>query len=175
MKKIIFWLAAASVVFAMNSCGYTLLTTAQCNEQVEEGRMGKLQLYIDRSIEIERVVTGEKTELKGGTLTTRKGIDFYTIEFGDKLGGIAIDASDGNKVRVQFDKGKDDILTFRNFGGDDYYYLAGRNSADGYLVNYAGFSDFKVLEGQQARLLMKRNDKVKVKKKKSKAKGMYVK
>jgi len=184
MKKITFWFAVASAAVAMNSCGYTLLTTTQCIEQIQEGRMGKLQLYIDRPIEIEKVVTENTTGLKGGTVTTRKGVNYYTIVFDDKLGGIGratVVSKDGTIIKggdivyVQFDKGQNDFLTFRNFGDDDFYYLAGRNSAGSYLVNYGGINDYTVLKGQQARLLMKRNDKVKVKKQKSKAKGMYVK
>lgn len=173
MKKVFLQLAVVSTVVAMNSCSYTLFTTSQCEEL--KSQVGRLQLYIDRPIEIEKVVTQKTSEMTKGRLTTRKGVNFYTIDFADKLGGIALDASDGTKVSVQFDEGRNDFLIFRNFGDDDYYYLSGRNNSNGFFVNYSGHSDFQVLRGQSARLLMRRSDKVKVKKDRSRAKGMYVK
>jgi hypothetical protein len=172
------FMVGAVALFVWSCAPYKLFTVGE-REEVDDN-IGKLQLYIDTLIEIRRVVTQEddpNKRLQGGVLTKKKGISYYTLVFDEKLGGLAKAESEDDYVYVRFDEGDTYFLTFKNYGDDDFYHLAGRvdKSTNAAYVTYGGFNDYEVLKGSRARLLMKRSDRVKVKKQTSKAKGVYIK
>jgi hypothetical protein len=171
MKKLIVLL---SLSLAIYSCTPYIYLKHELVEGDLGDQMDKVQLFIDRDITIERVVTSKEADLsKKGTYSTRQGIMYYTIKFDAKLPGIAGSGSTEEKIIVILDEKASECLSFKNFGDDEFYHLVGEKKSGKFTVTYDGF-EYQVLKGHEAKLLMKRADNVKMKKKVSKAKGRTI-
>jgi hypothetical protein len=175
MKQNIFCiLTGALVVFS--SCGTKSILTREIRTDVGE-QIGKLQLYIDRAIVLEREVdASEPRTLKDGVYSIKEGKTYYVLEFEKELAGVIKTAtSTDDKLEVLFSNSNWDYLVFKNYPDNEFYQLVGtiNKSDNSFWVNY-GARSFKVKQGADARLLMKGTYKFEKKKKKTKVKGRTV-
>ncbi|MDR3181152.1 MAG: hypothetical protein LBT61_04400 [Prevotellaceae bacterium] len=168
MKKLIVLL---SLSLAISSCTPYIYLKHELVEGDLENQMDKVQLFIDRDISIERVVTSKEAGLsQKGTYSTRQGIMYYTIKFDAKLPGLVGSGSTEEKIIVILDEKASECLPFKNFGDDEFYHLVGEKKSGKFTVTYDGH-EYEVSQGHEAKLMMKRADNKKIKKKVHKAKG----
>ncbi|MDR1809953.1 MAG: hypothetical protein LBR34_06090, partial [Prevotella sp.] len=148
MKRNIFCiLTGALVVFS--SCGTKSILTREIRNDVGE-QIGKLQLYIDRAIILEREVdASEPRSLKDGVYSIKEGKTYYVIEFEKELAGVINTATaTDDKLEVLFGNSDWDYLVFKNYSDNEFYQLVGTiNKADNsFWVSY-GARDYKVMQG----------------------------
>jgi hypothetical protein len=134
-----------------------------------------LQLYIDRSLTLERVVSASDPQsLESGKYTTRKGISYHTVVFKKKLAGVAKDISSIDTIFVMFDdKDDSEYLTFKIADKGSYYYLVLNKSNLNGTVTYGDY-DYTVIKETDIRLLIRRRDEIVKTRSKHKATGRKI-
>ena len=129
-----------------------------------------MQFYNDREIIIEYRTTSKDEIVKGGKVNFKEGYYYYQIKFPKKTPAVAKNL-DKDRLKVYFESGEDRYLVF---GAEDKFYtLLGNKKGNGFFVNFEG-KDFKVIEGANAMLMIKKSDNVVVDVDKRKVKGVKV-
>jgi len=165
-----------SLIVSLNSCK-TLFTESirKTVQRTNLDRIEKVQFYNDREIEIVYKTSEAKDIVEGGKVKFKAGYYYYFIKF-PKHTKAQAKHIDNERLKVFFEVGEDRYLIFGDSGNDkdEYYQLYGNDLGDGFYVNFEG-KKFKVINGGQALLKIKKNYKEKTITDKRKVKGVKVK
>lgn len=134
----------------------------------------KLQFYLDRDIEMKRVITSNDTKLNGGKITFANGKRVEVIYIKANTPGICL-KSDNNTIDVAFETKGDNYLSFKpvvDYKDKANYTLSGyEKKGDILLIQYGG-NTYSIDEQYiEAKILIKRKVANKTRTKVTKVKG----
>jgi len=173
MKNLQFNLIICISFLVFSSCSKTFLTQETRSRIQSSGTQNieNVQFYIDESIVIEFKTNSSEETISGGKVKFQDGYYYYTIVFPKNTPAIA-EHLDGKRIKVFFENGSDRYLVFGQ-NDDNYYQLYGDNSSSEFYVNFEG-KKMRVVQGENAYLLIKKNLEVNVDKESRKVKGIKV-
>jgi hypothetical protein len=163
------------IIILFSSCSGKTYFTEDIRKTVERAstsRIEKVQFYNDREIEIVYKTADASDKIEGGKVKFEAGFYYYYINF-PKYTKAQGKYRDKTRLNAYFEQGEDRYLQFvRN--SEDFYQLAGFQETDGFYVYFEN-KKFKVIEGDFARLMIKKNYKENTEVKKRTVKGVKVK
>ena len=173
MQRSYLFLIAALLLFS--ACGKTYFTQSVKArvQRTSDANIEKVQFYNDKRIVLEYKTTARKDEVKGGKVTFKEGVYHYYIEIPENTHAVAKHV-DETKMRVFFEDGEDRSLIFGTINGKEYYQLFGLYKNKKFTVEFEGRT-FEIIEGSDAKLLIKKNLKIERETKVRKVKGVKVK
>jgi nitrogen fixation protein len=134
----------------------------------------KLQFYLNKDIELRRVITSNDTKLNGGKITFANGKRVEVISIKAFTPGICLKSSN-NSIDVAFETKSDHCLTFKPMQSESdkaYYSLSGFEQKDGQLlINYGANTYVIDQQYADAKILIKRKIAHKTRTKVTKIKG----
>lgn len=134
----------------------------------------KLQFYLDRDIELKRVITSNDTKLDDGKITFANGKRIEVIYFKANTPGICL-KSDNNSIDVTFDTKGNNSLSFKpvlDYKDKAYYTLSGYEKKGDLLLIKYGENIYSIDERYTgAKILIKRKIAHKTRTKVTKVKG----
>ncbi|WP_109831654.1 hypothetical protein [Reichenbachiella versicolor] len=130
----------------------------------------KIQFYVDRTILLEIQSRLVSENISEGMLKTRNGITYYQIKIKGNTKCLAEDI-DPKVLKIRFDKGEEDYLNFKETING--YQLVTTQESNHHYVTFKG-RKFKVIEGQDAMLMIKKKHRQRSKKMIHKMNGLSI-
>lgn len=179
MKKYIIY---SLVVFTitLSSCARKTYFNTEVRNRVTANNipLNKLQYYVDRDVELKRVLSSSETKVSSGAVVTENGKQVHIIKLKKGTPGVCTQIA-SDRISVAFEEGNNKNLVFafpRGGTAKNAYVLAplsiDKNNFG--TVNYNGTNYYVMPDGLRAKLKIKKSSDTKVKVKKSTMKGRKV-
>lgn len=179
-KKIILGLCTVIIAVFFSSCSRKIYFSTEVKNRVlaTNTPLTKLQYYVDRDVELKRVITTGETKVSSGTIKVENGKSVQIIRLKKNTPGVCTGES-GNNMLVSFEEGnnKNLVFAFPKNGTVKNAYVLQVNAIDKNNVasiNYDGKTYVVASKGVYAKLKVKKSVATKLKVKKSKMKGRKV-
>lgn len=178
VKTLIFLVALASVA---SSCSKKVYFNNQMRGNLEVAAipLTGLQFYNDQKIVLKRKLKSESTKVQSGTVQLKDGEYIHFLILKKKTPGVCKELSK-NELSIAFEQGEGKLLKFKHIKRKDLsrgYELvlnASKSKAASPKVFYNG-KEYFIHQGEDAKLMVKRDDISKVKVKKQRMKGVKIK
>lgn len=179
MKKLIIYsLLLASL--GLSSCARKTYFNTEVRNRAAANNipLTKLQYYIDREVELKRVLSSSETKVSSGAIVTENGKQVHIIRLKKGTPGVCTQVSN-DRISVAFEDGNNKNLVFafpRGGTSKSAYVLAPINVDKNNFgtVSYNGMNYYVMPDGVRAKLKIKKTSDTKVKVKKSTMKGRKV-
>ena len=179
MKKLIIYsLLLASL--GLSSCARKTYFNTEVRNRAAANNipLTKLQYYIDREVELKRVLSSSETKVSSGAIVTENGKQVHIIRLKKGTPGVCTQVSN-DRISVAFEDGanKNLVFAFPRGGTSKNAYVLAPNSIDKNnmgSVSYNGATYYVMPDGVRAKLKIKKTSDTKVKVKKSTMKGRKV-
>lgn len=175
-NKIILGLCTVLVV-TLSSCSRKISFNTEVRNRVAATNtpLTKLQYYVDRTVELKRVVSSGETKVSSGTIKVENGKSIQIIKLKRNTPGVCT-AIAGDRVSISFEDGDNKNLVFvmprtGNIKSSYVLQLANIDKNNNATVNYGGTVYQVSSNGMFAKLKVKKSVATKVNVKKSKMKG----
>lgn len=158
----------AGILWQMSACTTKVYFTTAMRHMLEQKKveLTRLQFYVDRDVELIRVVHSSQAATNAGKVRMENGKYINIIDLPKGTSGVCTKADSGS-VNISFEVGEGRFLPFvaeQKTSGDRFYVL--KTQGDSSKVDYAGnrytartFSQYEqsVGRGTQARLMVKKS------------------
>jgi hypothetical protein len=180
MKSKLLFFYVIPFLFLFQSCGFIEFTHTARNEyETKNISLEKIQYYNSEKIILQRTVEkGEQVNLStSGKIIAEDGKQIEEIIFEQFTPGICVDTTE-NYLKIKFEEGDLNYLIFgigensnikNNYGIYGYSWI----STEGGYTQYNG-KKFKIVEGGNCLLMMKKSDKNTLQKESRNVKGLKV-
>ena len=179
MKKIIV-LAICIIGLSISSCSRKISFNTDIRNRVAATNtpLTKLQYYVDRTVELKRVITTGDTKVSSGTIKVENGKTIQIIKLKRNTPGVCISESP-DKMIVSFEEGAGKYLTFAlprgaSIKSSYVLQLASLDKNGVATINYDGLTYNVASQGIFAKLKVKKSTATKMNVKKTKMKGRKV-
>lgn len=179
MKKIIFLSLLCGVVL-LSSCARKIYFSTDVKNRVlaTNTPLTKLQYYVDRDVELKRVITTGETKVSSGTIKVENGKSVQIIRLKKNTPGVCTSVN-GDQLSVSFEEGpnKNLVFVFPRGGTVKNAYVLQVASIDknkNATINYDGKLYNIDSKGMYAKIKVKKSVASKMKVKKTKMKGRKV-
>ncbi len=179
MKKILIYSLIISAV-TLSSCARKTLFNTDVRNRITANNipLTQLQYYVDRDVELKRVLSSSETKVSSGAVVTENGKQVHIIKLKKGTPGVCTQVA-ADRISVSFEEGnnKNLVFAFPRGGTSKNAYVLAPLSVDKNnfgTVSYNGTTYYVMPDGVRAKLKIKRSSDTKVKVKKSTMKGRKV-
>ncbi len=179
MKKIIIY-SLTILTLSISSCARKTYFNTEVRNRVTANNipLTKLQYYVDRDVELRRVLSSSETKVSSGAIVTENGKQVHIISLKKGTPGVCTQVAT-DRISVAFEEGnnKNLVFAFPKGGTSKNAYMLAPLSLDKNnfgTISYNGTNYYVMPDGVRAKLKVKRSSDTKVKIKKSTMKGRKV-
>lgn len=161
----------ALLMINLSSCKtYFDQPTREVIQSEKSENVERIQFYTERKILLETESQSLSENIKDGKLKTRKGKTYYQVKIPKNTKCIAEDYGE-KLLKVKFDTGAEDFLLFKE--SITGYGLMTEEKSENHYVEYKG-RRFKVIQGEDVMLLIKKKHKERSKTRTHKVEGLTI-